>query len=342
MRPCPTVMTARVLVSPTICSPLLSFAPPSCWSGRRIPLEYRLRSLPMTIPSAAGPWLPIVASGRRCERFCGTWKVYVLHAVEAGATVESRTSETPVSLWQNRRGEAGEVTSFTHLAAQTVPPARPSDYNPGSISSTTSSVTRRHHRAAWLPPAEHQVVEPRPTVPVEGHDLAVEHEPRGQGVEQALETPQPIAVLRQHPAGDGVGPAPEAVELQLEQPPIAVERLLAADGDDRLHGPGNRAKRPAESRAGKPHEKPAELCGCRDVARGLGGTPVSPAPHAAFARPRLLAQPGSLLTGSSLEVPGSVPLGMDPDERRRASALLAPKSNIADEGVPADASAVEE
>jgi len=31
---------------------------------------------------------------------------------------------------------------------------------------------------------------------------------------------------------DRVGEPPEAVELQLEQPPIAVERLLAADGDD--------------------------------------------------------------------------------------------------------------
>jgi len=44
---------------------------------------------------------------------------------------------------------------------------------------------------------------------------------------------------------------PEAVELQLEQPPIAVERLLAADGDDRLHGPGNREKGAAESSEGR-------------------------------------------------------------------------------------------
>jgi hypothetical protein len=33
---------------------------------------------------------------------------------------------------------------------------------------------------------------------------------------------------------------------------------------------------------------------------------------------------------------------MDPDERRRASTLLAAKADVADEGVPADASAAEE
>jgi hypothetical protein len=56
-----------------------------------------------------------------------------------------------------------------------------------------------------LPPAEQQVVEPWPAVPVEGHDLAVEHEPWGQGVEQALEPPPPVVVLREHPPIDGVG-----------------------------------------------------------------------------------------------------------------------------------------
>src|SRR6266542_3170324 len=62
------------------------------------------------------------------------------------------------------------------------------------------------------------------------------------------------------------------------------------------------------------------------------------------ARPRLLAGDAgvSALPGSPLEVPGSVPLRIDPDERRCAAALLAAKADVADEGVPADASAAEE
>ena len=52
--------------------------------------------------------------------------------------------------------------------------------------------------------------------------------------------------------------------------------------------------------------------------------------------------PGSPVTGSSLEMPRGIPLGMDPDERRCASALLAAKTDVADEGVPVDASAAEE
>src|SRR6266536_2706321 len=66
---------------------------------------------------------------------------------------------------------------------------------------------------AWYPrrpgpPAEQQVVEPRPPVPVEGHDLAVEHESRGQGVEQRFEPPQPVAVLREHAAPGSCRRAP--------------------------------------------------------------------------------------------------------------------------------------
>ncbi len=70
----------------------------------------------------------------------------------------------------------------------------------------------------------------------------------GQRIEQALEPPQPVAVLGEHPATDRVGEAPEAVELQFKEPPVAIERLLAANGDDRLHRPGNRAKkRPSQA-----------------------------------------------------------------------------------------------
>ncbi len=59
-------------------------------------------------------------------------------------------------------------------------------------------------------------------------------------------------------------------------------------------------------------------------------------------RPRRTLDPGSPVTGSSLEMPRGIPLGMDPDERRCASALLAAKTDVADEGVPVDASAAEE
>jgi len=38
-------------------------------------------------------------------------------------------------------------------------------------------------------------------------------------------------------------------------------------------------------------------------------------------------------------MPRGIPLRMGPDERRRASTLLAAKTDVADEGVPADASA---
>src|SRR6266536_3968403 len=41
----------------------------------------------------------------------------------------------------------------------------------------------------------------------------------------AAEPPHPVAVLAEHPTMDRVGQSSEAVELQLEQPPIAVERL---------------------------------------------------------------------------------------------------------------------
>jgi hypothetical protein len=79
------------------------------------------------------------------------------------------------------------------------------------------------------------------------------------------------------------------------------------------HGPGNRAKGAAEP---SPHDEPGELCGRRGIARGLGGTPPSPPAPCRLPRPRLLAQPGSLLTGSSLEMPRGIPLGIDPDEWR--------------------------
>src|SRR6266516_1868361 len=46
-----------------------------------------------------------------------------------------------------------------------------------------------------------------------------------------------------------------------------------------------------------------ELCGCLGIARGLGGPAFPPLPPPPGPRPRLLAQPGSLLTGSSLEMP---------------------------------------
>ncbi len=51
---------------------------------------------------------------------------------------------------------------------------------------------------------------------------------------------------------DRVGQSSEAVELQLEQPPIAVERLLATDGEDRLQRVGRINSEPVaeESRGG--------------------------------------------------------------------------------------------
>jgi hypothetical protein len=50
----------------------------------------------------------------------------------------------------------------------------------------------------------------------------------------------------------------------------------------------------------------------------------------------------SALPGSSLQIPWGIPLRSNPNERRCASAFLTTKTDVADEGVPADASAAQE
>src|SRR6266496_3849295 len=55
--------------------------------------------------------------------------------------------------------------------------------------------------------------------------LSVRSPPLSIGDVVAAEPPHPVAVLAEHPTMDRVGQSSEAVELQLEQPPIAVERL---------------------------------------------------------------------------------------------------------------------
>ncbi len=58
--------------------------------------------------------------------------------------------------------------------------------------------------------------------------------------------------------------------------------------------------------------------------------------------PGFLRGRGLCLRGSSSEIARGLPLRIDPDERRRASALLAAKTDVADEGVPADSPALEQ
>ncbi len=106
----------------------------------------------------------------------------------------------------------------------------------------------------------------------------------------------------EHPPLDRVGDAPEAVQLQLEQPSVTVERLLAANGDDRLH-------RQEIGRSGQPsQERESRMRSRRNSAAtemllvGWAAFPSLPMPSAASARPRLGEKPGSLLTGSSLEM----------------------------------------
>jgi hypothetical protein len=51
---------------------------------------------------------------------------------------------------------------------------------------------------------------------------------------------------------------------------------------------------------------------------------------------------GLCLRGSSSEMSQGIQFGIDPHERRCAAALLAAKTDVPDEGVPADASAAQE
>jgi hypothetical protein len=80
-----------------------------------------------------------------------------------------------------------------------------------------------------------------------------------------------------------------------------------------------------------------ELCGCRGIARGLGGT--FRLPPCLAARPQT---PASSRESRGLCLRRHPVLRIDPHERRCASAFLAAKTDVADEGVPADASAPEQ
>jgi len=80
--------------------------------------------------------------------------------------------------------------------------------------------------------ANQEIVEHRPPVVIERNDLAVEHATDGQRVEQPLEALQPVAVLREHAAGDGIGETAKAVELEIEDLAGMVKGIAADRGDD--------------------------------------------------------------------------------------------------------------
>jgi coenzyme PQQ precursor peptide PqqA len=86
-----------------------------------------------------------------------------------------------------------------------------------------------------------------------------------------------------------VSASPRKPWLQFKELPVAIERLLAANGDDRLHRPGNRAKkRPSQAYT----IRRGELCGCLGIARGLGGPAFPPLPPPPSSRPRLSCAAG--------------------------------------------------
>src|SRR5262249_53167421 len=80
-----------------------------------------------------------------------------------------------------------------------------------------------------------QVIEARPAGFIEADNLTIENAPLRQSLKQRLEAPHPVALLTQQPAVNGVGYAPESVELELERPVRIIEWLSPHYRNDRVH-----------------------------------------------------------------------------------------------------------